>query len=103
VAAFIAVMALGLALLVSVYLIVVRFGVAPGRTRQMLWLVVGATPLPVCIVRRLLASYAKRTRSPVGRRPRIVSWLSAGFSIVKYRLYGVEQIVRPGRGHVLAT
>jgi signal transduction histidine kinase len=106
VVAFVSVVALGLALLASVYLIVVRFRLSVGdERRQMLWLLVGATPLPLCVVVAFLASFAKQDW--------LAGWavvlgivcmaVGAGFSIVKYRLYGVEEVVSRAVAYVLAS
>ena len=97
---------LGICLLASVYATYARFRHSrDDERRQMLWLVVGVAPLPLCISASALAAYANRDS--------LAGWLvalgvialaiGAGFSIVKYRLYGVEEIVGQAVAYVMAT
>lgn len=97
---------LGICLLASVYAIYARFRHSHGdERRQMLWLVVGVAPLPLCISASALAAYANHDS--------LAGWLvalgvialaiGAGFSIVKYRLYGVEEIVGRAIAYAMAT
>lgn len=104
-----AVIILGLCLLASVYAIFARFRRSRGEERQqMLWLVIGVAPLPLCVVVAYLASYLN-----VDDDDALAGWLvalgivalaiGAGFAIAKYRLYGVEEIVSRAVAYVLAT
>ncbi|MDQ7907604.1 histidine kinase [Phytohabitans sp. ZYX-F-186] len=101
-----AVVTLGLCVLASVAAIVVRFRASRGTERQrMLWLVVGVAPLPVCVVVAFLAAYS-------GHEP-LSGWafvagltclaVGVSFSIMKYRLYGVEEAVVKTLAYLTAT
>lgn len=99
-------MVLAACLLASIYVILVRFRRNRGEERrQMLWLVVGVTPLPLCVLGSVAASLAKQDQ--------LAGWLfamgvvflavGAGFSIIKYRLYGVEEVVSQSVAYAMTT
>jgi signal transduction histidine kinase len=97
---------LGICLLASVYAIVARFRHSRGEEhRQMLWLVVGVAPLPLCLLASFLAAYTDHaSRAGWSVAVGVLSLaVGAGFSIVKYRLYGVEEVVGQAVAYVVAT
>jgi len=104
--AAVAVVMLGLCLLASVATIVVRFGASRGEERQrMLWLVVGVAPLPPCVVVAFLAAFAGHEALSGWAFVVGLTSVAVGvsFSIVRFRLYGVEEAVVKAVSYVVAT
>jgi signal transduction histidine kinase len=104
--AAVAIIVQGLCVVASVVVIIVRFRASRDEQRQqMLWLVVGISPLPLCIVASFAASYADYDDLAVW--PFALGLVSvavgAGFSVARYRLFGVEVVVSRAVAYVLTT
>ena len=87
---------LGVGLILSAMSLVVRFRRSRGdERRRMLWLVFVVVPMPVFVVLAYLASlYDKDSITVVATAAFItVVPITAGFSVLRYRLYDVERIV----------
>jgi signal transduction histidine kinase len=104
--AAVAVLTLGLCLVASVGAVFVRFGRSRGEERQqMLWLVAGVAPTPVCVVFAFATSYADHDELALWALLVSVASLVVGaaFSIVNYRLYGVENVAGAALSYAVAT
>lgn len=105
-AGLVAIVVLGLCLLASAYVLILRFRRSRGDDRRrLLWLVGGASPLPLCLVVSFGAAFAHHELLAGGSiSVGIVSLaVGAGFSVAKYRLYGVEETVSRAVAYVLAS
>lgn len=101
-----AVLTVGCCLILSVVSIVVRFRRSRGEERQqLLWLVGGVIPLPLCIAAAYAASFGGNDDIALLFVGVGVSLLGLGsaFAVVKYRLYGVERIVSQAAAYTIAT
>ena len=104
--AALAIYALGLCLLLSVYLLVRAWRRSTGESRrQLLWLVAGAVPVAPVVVAAFAFSLADRTSlagALLGLA--IVSLvLGAGFSVLRYRLYDVERVITESAAYAFAS
>ncbi|MGB9377546.1 MAG: histidine kinase [Mycobacteriales bacterium] len=93
-------------LLASVVVLVLRFRRSQGVERQqMLWLVVGVAPLPICVVGSFLAAYAHYETLAGGAISVGIAALAvgAGFSVAKYRLYDVERVLSDAGAYGIAS
>ena len=105
-ATVVAVLTLGLCLIASVVSIVVRFRWSRGEERQqLLWLIGGIIPLPLCVGASYAASFVGNDGLALVFFGLGVSLLMVGstFAVVRYRLYGVERIVSEAAAYVIAT
>lgn len=102
----VAISSLGLCLLASAYVLVVRFLRSQGDDRrQLLWLVAGAAPLPLCVVVSFGAAFAGNALvAGAAVALGLVSLaVGAGFAVARYRLYGVEMVVGRATAYLLAS
>jgi len=79
---------------------------AEGQSRQqLLWLVAGALPVPLCVVASFAVSYGGHTE--------VAGWLmsaaivtiavGAALSVLRYRLYDVERVVTDSAAYAIAS
>ncbi len=89
-------LAVGLGLVVAAGSVVVRFRRSRGdERRRLLWLVLAALPLPVLVVLAFLLSYTDHDAVGALASAGFVTVVpvTAGLSVLRYRLYDVERIV----------
>jgi signal transduction histidine kinase len=104
--ATVAILVLCLCLLASVVVLVTRFRRSRGAERQqMLWLVVGVAPLPLCVLASFIAAHANQETMAGAAISVGIATLAvgAGFSVAKYRLYDVERVVSDAVAYVMAS
>lgn len=104
--ATVSILMLCVCLLASVVVLMIRFKRSRGAERQqMLWLVVGVAPLPLCVVASFIAAYAHRETVAGAALSVGIATLAvgAGFSVAKYRLYDVERVVSDAVAYVMAS
>ncbi|HYG94856.1 MAG TPA: histidine kinase [Nocardioides sp.] len=102
----VSVVALGCCLILSVASVVVRFRRSRGQERQqLLWLIAGVIPLPVCIAGAYAASFEGSDGTALLFVGLGISLLGLGtaFAVVKYRLYGVERVVSEAAAYLIAS
>ncbi|MEO6470381.1 MAG: histidine kinase [Aeromicrobium sp.] len=105
-AGLVAILTLGLCLLTSAGVLLVRFRRSQGdERRQLLWLVGGVTPLPLCLAVSFASAFAhNELLAGASISIGIVALaVGAGFSVAKYRLYGVEHVVSGAVAYMLAS
>lgn len=105
-AGLVAILVLGFCLLLSACVLAVRFRRSRGEDRRrLLWLVAGTAPLPLSLAGSFAAAFGhNELLAGVAISVGIVALaIGAGLSVVKYRLYGVEQIVSRATGYALAS
>lgn len=105
-AGLVAILVLGFCLLASACVLALRFRRSRGEERRrLLWLVGGTAPLPLCLAVSFAAAFGHdELLAGAAISVGIVALATgAGLSVVKYRLYGVEQIVSSAAAYVLAS
>ena len=102
----VAMILLGLCLIGSAVALVVRWQRAVGQVRQqLLWLVAGALPLPVCVLASFAVSYADHPDIAGYLMSGAIAAIAAGaaLSVLRYRLYDVERILTDSAAYAIAS